>query len=102
MPLSREAIEVALDVLAQVTGPPVGMESRRSPRGGAHRVIGAARTGGLVTFDRYGRQVLNGQFAHGDWATQTLAVTRATRSRSASGCGISSMIPTIATTFAAI
>jgi hypothetical protein len=52
VPLTREAIEVALDVLAQVAGPPIGIESRRSPRGHAHRVVGTTRTGGSMTFDR--------------------------------------------------
>jgi len=59
VPLTREAIEVALDLLAQFAGPPGGIESGRSPRGHAHRVVGATGTGRPMTFDCDWRQVLN-------------------------------------------
>ncbi len=62
MPLTRKAIEVDLDLVAQFAGPTIGMESGRSPCGYAHGVIGTARFGGPMTFDRYGRQALNSQF----------------------------------------
>ncbi len=52
VPLTREAIEVALDLVAQFAGPTTGMEPGRSPCGYAHRVIRATRTGGPMTFER--------------------------------------------------
>ena len=51
VPLTREAIEVALDLVAQFAGPATCMEPGRSPCGDAHRVIRTTRTGGLMTFD---------------------------------------------------
>jgi hypothetical protein len=62
MPFTREAVEEALDLVAQFAGPTTGIESGRSPRGYAHRVIGTTHTGGPMTFDRYGRQVSNSQW----------------------------------------
>ena len=59
MPLTRKVVEEALDLAAQFAGPPTGVESGRSPCGLAHRVVGTAPAGGPMTFDRYGRQLLN-------------------------------------------
>jgi hypothetical protein len=52
VPLTREVIEVALDLVAQFAGPPPGVEPGRSPGGYAHRVIRTTHTGGPMTFDR--------------------------------------------------
>ena len=65
MPLTRDAIEVVLDLIAQFARPTPGIEPGRSPCRYAHWVLGTTRTGGSMSFDRYGRQVLNSQFLHG-------------------------------------
>ena len=62
MPLTREAIEVALDLVTQFVGPTIGIESSRAPCGYPHRVIRTTHAGGPMTFDRHRRQMLNYQF----------------------------------------